>query len=327
MNAAEQITSACANLVTAGNALDAATTAYDVYIENGFALDLNFVPDADAEAAIAQANAQAAFDAANAQCATARNNAGNHDAAVAAAEANLAFAEAALAELADGASAEQIAIAQAQLGQARTQLEQASAALARASLVAPFAGVITAVSIEQGQPASSATPAITLVDNSAYHLSVNIDELDVMRLQVGQSATVALEALDGQVIPGTVARIAPAANANQGVVTYNVRVDLMTDGDQMSLRIGMAADVEIVVGTFEDVFVVDSAAIQRDGDQEYLIGLGNIILPVTTGLSRDGLTVVDGQLTEGQLVYLEPPTTTALGGGRLGFRPPLGGGS
>ncbi len=419
-NAPDQVTASCASAATAGNALDMARTAYDAYLEAGFALDLNFTADPDAEAVTAYENAQSSYDAASAQCMIATNNAANADAAVASAEANLVYANAVLADLLDGADMDQITIAAAQLEQAQTQLEQAQAALDRATLTAPFDGVITAVNIEDGQAAGMTSAAITLVDTSAYYLSVDVDELDVMRLEIGQSAEIALEALDGQIIPGTLTRIAPAANPGSGVVTYNVRVDLILDGmtatpdrdavlsasqaarlrqflpiveslggldglnalvtqpdgnaqfiaalreggidetviaqiesaggldmilefvnantdlftpsaaandpvpasiDGITLRIGMTADVEIIVGTFENVFVVASEAIQRTGDQEYLIPTEGDNIPVTTGLSRDGLTVVYGDLTDGQIVYVQPPpsrtTSSPLGLSRL----------
>ncbi len=427
-NAPDQVTASCASAATAGNALDIARTAYDAYLEAGFALDLNFTADPDAEAVTAYENAQSSYDAASAQCMIAANNAANADAAVASAEANLAYAQAVLADLLDGADADQITIAAVQLEQAQTQLEQAQAALDRAALTAPFDGVITAVNIEVGQAAGMTSAAITLVDTSAYYLSVDVDELDVMRLEIGQSAEIALEALDGQIIPGTLTRIAPAPNPGAGVVTYNVRVDLILDGmtaassstsergaainsldtaqaarvreflpiveelggleglvalseqpdgnaqfiaalrdggidetviaqiesvggldmilqvieantdllapstaapasiDGITLRIGMTADVEIVVGTFENVFVVTSEAIQRTGDQEYLIPTEGDNIPVTTGLSRDGLTIVYGDLTEGQTVYVQPPPSRT-DASPLGIRRLAGAGS
>lgn len=440
-NAAEQITIACANRVALDNSLEAARTAYDDYLADGFARDVNFVPDANAEPVIALENVQASYDSADAQCNSARNSEANHNAAVASAEANLAFAQASLAALIDGASAEQIAITRGQLDQAMTQLALANAALDRARLVAPFEGVITAVNIEQGQSANLATTAITLMDISAYHLAVDVDELDVMHLEVGQSATVTLEALDGQTIPGTVSRIAPAANGDtQGVTTYSVRVDLMMDGQQANvqpqaisdvsastipqgngqggrlrqllpvieslgsiegmnalaalpdgneqfiaalhqanidptlilqievmggldalldalnanegllserlataqtptpqplkdsvppvmLRIGMTADVEIVVGELTNVFAVKSEAIQRNGSQEYLVGANGVSIPITTGISRDGLTVVYGDLSEGQVINLQNSTTEgAETVGSFRLRGLLGGG-
>lgn len=440
-NAAEQITIACANRVALDNSLEAARTAYDDYLADGFARDVNFVPDANAEPVIALENVQASYDSADAQCNSARNSEANHNAAVASAEANLAFAQASLAALIDGASAEQIAITRGQLDQAMTQLALANAALDRARLVAPFEGVITAVNIEQGQSANLATTAITLMDISAYHLAVDVDELDVMHLEVGQSATVTLETLDGQTIPGTVSRIAPAANGDtQGVTTYSVRVDLMMDGQQANvqpqaisdvsastipqgngqggrlrqllpvieslgsieglnalaalpdgneqfiaalhqanidptlilqievmggldalldalnanegllserlataqtptpqplndsvppvmLRIGMTADVEIVVGELTNVFAVKSEAIQRNGSQEYLVGANGVSIPITTGISRDGLTVVYGDLSEGQVINLQNSTTEgAETVGSFRLRGLLGGG-
>jgi len=69
----------------------------------------------------------------------------------------------------------------------------------------------------------------------------------VNRVQVGQQATVIVDALDGQAIEGKVARIASVATERRGERVYAVTIDLGV-GPESGLRWGMSAFVEIKVG-------------------------------------------------------------------------------
>ncbi len=302
----EQILVNCVNLSVAEDALDAANEAYEDYIQTGFELDPDFLADPESPAGNALRDAQNNYDVTQAQCDMTTTNVSN-DAGVIAAQAQLEQAEAALNVLLDGASDAQIASAQAQLDSAGIQLEQAQNRLDDALLIAPFDGLITDVAIVEDQIAGTGAVAITLIDINQYHIMVQIDEMDITSIEIGQVAEITLDAIgEDTILMGSVSRITPQANTTQGITNYAVRVDLVDEHED--ILPGMSADVDILVAVEESVFVVPRRAIQRNDE------LGEFItvrvdgtdsdIAVTPGYSADGYIVIEGDVEAGQTVVI-----------------------
>ncbi|MFN8373197.1 MAG: efflux RND transporter periplasmic adaptor subunit [Anaerolineae bacterium] len=309
--AADQITTSCANVDSASSALDDAQQAYEDYVNAGYTYDANFIPDPDSQAGTALRSAQNSFEVAQAQCDSASASA-DKSAQIASAQAAVAQAQTALDTLIAGPTQEQIAAQTAQLNQAQLQHENAQRALQDAQIIAPFAGVITNVPIVVGQNVTAQTSAITLIDNSTLYVDISVDELDIAQVALGQPATISIDAIEGTTLDGTVIRIAPAGSLEQGVVTYDVRISL-TPTEEVTVRPGMTADAAVIVGTIEDALVVPTQAIQRDGNQEYVMIMNasgqSTRVNVTSGQTTDGLTIVTGDLEEGQTIDLNVSST------------------
>jgi len=267
---------------------------------------------------------------------------------LAAAEARLAQAQAQLSQL-SGGTANDVAVSQStveqrqaaldallappaakDLAQAEANVAQAEANLARAKinrqyseLVAPFSGTIATVGVKRGDTVSGTgsqggtstqTPAIYMVDESAFHVDVNISEADLANLRVGQEAKVELDALPGQQLDGTLDYIAPTGTTQQNVTTYLARVNLKPDGRQ--LRAGLSAAVSIITDKRSDVLLAPNGAIQEtDSGPQVEVKNGTATQPVQIkiGLVGDSLTEVTSGLKEGDVVMLAPPR--ARGGG------------
>ncbi len=321
--AANNITINCANVESAQDTLTRAQDAYADYLSDGYSMDAAFIPDPDSETGESLRSAQSTYNVAVAQCNETTPDM-QYEAAVLAAQASVDQAQAALDDLLTGATEQQIASAQAQLEQAHLNVESARAALADAEIIAPFSGIVANVNLNPGQLVNTGSTVITLVDHSAMHIDVSVDELDIAQVEVGQPARISPEALDGAEIDGTVTRIAPTSTNNDGIVTYEVRVDITND-NELPIRIGMTTDVEILVGSIADALVVPTQAIQREGQDEFVEILNGdnatTRVPVSTGETIDGFTVVTGDLTEGLTVII-PAETTSAGGSGL----PFGGG-
>jgi HlyD family secretion protein len=162
---------------------------------------------------------------------------------LAAAWAGVESAKAQVDALRAGATAEQLAAARAAVAQAEAGLETARAALNQATLLAPFDGIVADVQVGLGQIVVPGQVILTLADMN--HLRVettDLSERDVARVQVGQVATVFVEAL-GVDVPGRVVLISPQASTLGGDVVYSVVVDL--DDLPEGLRLGMSVEVEI----------------------------------------------------------------------------------
>lgn len=301
----EQILVSCAGLLNAEDALETAQDTYDDYVEAGYDVDPNFLPDPDSEAGTVLRDAQSNYDVAAANCDITTANT-DTDANIAAARAQLEQAEAALDDLNAGASATQLASAESQLNTSELQLQQAQNSLGDATLVAPFDGLVTDVAIVEDQRVGEGTVAVTLVDNSQLHVITRIDELDIVDIALGQTAEITLDAVPDTILTGEVTRISPVANTEQGITTYDIRVDLVDDNE--SVRLGMSADVNIQVATLDNVFVVPRRAIQRnDALGEFITVLQDgteVDIAVTPGYSADGFIVIEGDVIAGQAVVI-----------------------
>jgi len=142
-----------------------------------------------------------------------------------------------------GATPEQLAIAEATVAQAEATLEIARATLSQATLTAPFSGTAADVQVSPGQVVMPGQVVLTLADLSQLQVeTTDLSERDVTEVQVGQEATVYVEALNVDV-RGQVARISPLASTVGGDVVYTVVIALEEQPE--GLRLGMSVEVEI----------------------------------------------------------------------------------
>src|SRR5690606_4034435 len=105
------------------------------------------------------------------------------------AQANLITAQNNLANLLEGPSAEDLEIARAQVQQAQISALQSENSLANAQLVAPFDGIISSVTVKQGELYSGG-PAVVMSDLDRYQMDVLVDEIDVRNVEVGQAVQI-----------------------------------------------------------------------------------------------------------------------------------------
>ncbi len=162
---------------------------------------------------------------------------------IAAAEAQVRSAQATLDLLTAAARDETIAAASATVASAEAALHRAEATLATMTLHAPFAGTVTTMGVSIGEMVQPGQAVLTLADlNHLEVTTTDLSERDVSRVQVGQAATVFIEAL-GDEFAGTVTRIAAQATIIGGDVVYPVTIQLDTQPPR--LRWGMSAQVDI----------------------------------------------------------------------------------
>ncbi len=240
----------------------------------------------------------------------------NLDAEVGLAEAELAEAEEQLASMLGVPDPTDIAAAEARVAAA-----QATVDLVR--LVAPFDAIVVEISVQVGDNVSNNTAALTLADLSHFEVQVDVSELDVNSIFVGQEAVLTLDAAAGETFIGQVAEVAFLGRVNQGVVTYPVTV--IVDNPDPVLRPGMTAAVSIVTDRREGVLIVPNRAVVVSGGQRFVTVLfegEQIGVQIALGLSNEANSeVLEGPLREGDLVVMNL-TATAEGGffpGRGGF--------
>jgi HlyD family secretion protein len=144
-------------------------------------------------------------------------------------------------------------------------------------------------------------------------VTLEVDEIDVAMLSLGQSVELTFDALPDTVVVGTVRHIASAAELDGGVVNYDVRVDLAaTDAP---IRADMTANATIVVQELDDVLRIPTWAVRVDSDtgQTYVhrrIGEDQFErVDVRLGARYEGLTQVLDGLVEGNVVARLPESS------------------
>jgi multidrug resistance efflux pump len=157
-----------------------------------------------------------------------------------------AVAQAQLAQVRAGASAEEIAAVEAALQQAEAALQRAEVALERTAVRAPLGGTVGMVQLRENELVAPGQPLVTIGDlDTLWVETTDLDEIDVARVDVGQAVDVTFDALPDRVFRGRVKRISPVAESDGGGVNYTAIVELEELDPQ--IRWGMTAFVDIEV--------------------------------------------------------------------------------
>jgi HlyD family secretion protein len=179
------------------------------------------------------------------------------------AEANLARAGAAYDRLQEGPTEDDIAILEAQIASAETNQEIAQLRLEQAMIIAPMDGRVANVLINTGEQAAPGAPALNIVNEGAFHIEVGVDEIDIDQIAVGQEVDITLDALPDTIVTGTIADIAPTA-ATSGAGVVTYLVTINIEPEGVTLRPGMTANASIVVEQIDDVIKIPNWAIRLD---------------------------------------------------------------
>ncbi len=236
---------------------------------------------------------------------------------IGAAQAAIVQAQAVLDRLTTGADPALIAIAGAQVDAAQAAVSLAQYNLARGSLIAPFRGVVSQIGLTVGEGAPLNKAALILIDDSAFHVDIAVDELDVSKVAVGQAVTLTFDALPDAIVTGSVARVADTAAPVAGVVSYVVRIAV--DSASQPLRSGLSATAAITVAHLHDVVRVRNRFVRLDrkaGTASVLVqhqdgSIANI--PVTLGLRNETYSEVITGLAPGDIVVTLPRDPNLLG--------------
>ncbi|MEI8257787.1 MAG: efflux RND transporter periplasmic adaptor subunit, partial [Deltaproteobacteria bacterium] len=213
------------------------------------------------------------------------------------------------------------AAARTALGQSGASVQLARDALTHAVLRAPFAGVVLTTTVEEGEVTAPGAPVMTLADTSALHVDAELDEADLGRVQVGMPAEVALDAFPGQRFAGSLSEIAPSVTRDlRGNRSVSVRVGLAPDP---RLRVGMSADVDVVVAMRENVLWVPPNAVLGRGTDRAVFAIENSTArrhPIQVGISTWEAVEVTRGVREGDRVIVTLSSADLADGSRVTVR-------
>ena len=203
------------------------------------------------------------------------------------------------------------------------------------TIKSPIDGTIISKDQKAGDTIDSNTKLCTIYDLSYLKITMNVDELDISKVSVGQKVQITADAVSGQTFEGKVTSVNLAGTTTNGVTTYPVEVQITDYGDLLP---GMNVDTYIVVNEVKDVLGVPAAAISRGNrvlvqtgnkSDDTSIPSGYEYVEVETGVSSDDFVEIKSGINEGDSVaYIETgssvdPFAMMMGGGVA----PSGGGS
>ena len=235
----------------------------------------------------------------------------------------------------------QITNAKNSLANAKDSVESAQNRLDDYKITSPITGTVVEKTVKAGDNvgtgSNSSNALCTIYDLSYLQMTLNIDELDIDNVEVGQTVNITSDAKEGQTFTGVVTKVSVVGTTSSGTTTYpvTVRID-ETDG----LRPGMNVDAEIVLSSADDVLAIPSLAVNR-GDTVLITSdspsavnaleqeapEGYVYVQVTTGVSDDSYIEVTSGLQEGDTVAYLRAASSGSGNMMMGGMPSdMGGG-
>ena len=190
------------------------------------------------------------------------------------------------------------------------------------TITAPISGTIIEKDAKVGDAVKTGDTLCIVYDLSYLEMSINVDELQISSISVGQQVQITADAVPDKTYVGTVTRVSMKGASNGGTTTYpvSIRID-DTDG----LRPGMNANAEIVVAEANNALVVPNAAVVRgsyvlvtkdspsaaNADTAMEAPEGFVYVPVKTGVSDDDYTQIVSGIQEGDTIGYDPSSVSS----------------
>ena len=149
------------------------------------------------------------------------------------------------------------------------ELEEAKEQRENLIIVAPCDGTVATLDVEEGDEITSGTLIGSILQGEDMNLTIAVDELDVVQVEIGQPVSITIDALSSLELTGEVYKIAPVGNNSGGVTTYDV--ELTFDAAGTGVRSGMNATGEIEVASADDVLYVPVEALMTIKNQTYVM--------------------------------------------------------
>jgi HlyD family secretion protein len=136
--------------------------------------------------------------------------------------------------------------------QSRASVAEARDAVDKCTLRAPMSGRVTRLNVEVGETASTGSSSnpnsilLTIADPSRMEAAIRVDETDVPSIQVGDRATVRIDAFPRQAFPGRVVRVSNSASRGGGAQSAHFQVIIALDSTQVPLHPELSANAEVV---------------------------------------------------------------------------------
>ncbi len=206
---------------------------------------------------------------------------------------------------------------------AQVRVDVAQATLDMVRLKAPFSGTLTQVEAHPGDLVNPGSPAFQIDDLSRLLIDIQVSEVDINRIAIGQPVELTFDAIPTTGYIGTVNTIASTGSSVSGAVNFTVVVEI--DSTDENIRPGMTAAANIAISQLESVLLVPSRAVKTVSGKRVVYVLRNntpVAIDITLGSSANNYSQIsEGDIKEGDSIILNPPATLQMGGGPMGGGP------
>lgn len=160
------------------------------------------------------------------------------------------------------------------------------------TITAPINGTVVDKKIKAGDTISAMTDLAVLYDLSSLTFTMNVDELDISQIEVGQTAIITADAVEGRIYTGEVTRISVQGTTSNNVTSYPVTVKITEiDGLLPFMNVSVIINVTERMG----VLTLPNSAVQR----------GNRVLLQTDPNADPNAVVAEGANTPAGFTYVE----------------------
>ncbi len=207
------------------------------------------------------------------------------------------------------------------INQAQTALGAAGLSLRADSptIYAPIAGTVGGLSLRVGSvisPTSSTSTnsqqIATILTSGNPLITVNLSEVDISKVKIGEPTTITLDAYQGKTYTGKVVSIDTVGTTTSGVTNYPVVIKLDTNAEGVFSN--MSAQASIIIETKDNVLLVPSSSIHSQNGTTYVQVMKNgqtQNVNVETGSSSDTMTEITSGLAEGDTIVTSTITSTS----------------
>ncbi len=162
-------------------------------------------------------------------------------------------------------------IASLKIAASQNQVEASMIQSSKYKIVAPYDGTITKINYDPGDSVNLGSEIAIVSNPNAMQLDINVDELDIGSIAIGEKANITLDAISESSeapMQGEVIKVGLAGTTTNGVTTYPVTIKF--DGDVSKLKSGMNASADILVSTMKDVVYLPVEAVTNSGGKSYV---------------------------------------------------------
>ena len=207
--------------------------------------------------------------------------------------------------------------AQAQVAEAEASLRQLKEQLSYTTITSPMDGTVLSRDVEVGDAVSSilvlgstATLIMTVGDTTHVYVQGKVDESDIGKVYLGQTARIKVESFKDKTFYGKVTKIAPLGVEKDNVTTFEVRVSIDNPGGE--LKTNMTANAEIILDEHKNVLTVPEQAVIYDKNRNASVEVpdskqknGRRKVAIKSGISNGTRTEVLSGLNNGETVVLQ----------------------
>ena len=227
-------------------------------------------------------------------------------------EANTAIVQLSGTELSKQVQSAADSLLNAQLSMSDTEKQ-----MENYTITSPISGTVIQKNVKAGDTVGTDTTAsetlCTIYDLSYLEMTLNVDELEILSIKEGQTATITADAISDRTFTGVVTSVSAAGTTTGGTTTYPVTIRIDDTGDLLP---GMNATAEIEVSSAENALTIPNGAVVRgnyvlvtkdspsavNAVQDMTAPDGYVYVKITTGTSDNDYIEVTGGLQEGDTI-------------------------